>query len=74
MVPPEGIVLALNFAREDFFRLSMTRGKKLLVRYSNEGKGPRRQLRGRESAYEFKSVEKLRYDFERDVEDALRQG
>lgn len=28
----------------------------------------RRTVRGRSSAYEFKSVEKLRYDFERDVE------
>jgi hypothetical protein len=26
------------------------------------------------SGYEFKSVEKLRYDFQRDAEDALRQG
>ena len=28
----------------------------------------RRTVRGRSTAYEFKSVEKLRYDFERDVE------
>ena len=28
----------------------------------------RRTVRGRSSPYEFKSVEKLRYDFERDVE------
>ena len=27
----------------------------------------RRRLRGRASAYEFRSVEQLRYDFERDV-------
>jgi hypothetical protein len=27
----------------------------------------RRKIRGRASAYEFKSVEQLRYDFERDV-------
>ena len=27
----------------------------------------RRMLRGRTSAYEFRSVEQLRYDFERDV-------
>ncbi len=27
----------------------------------------RRRLRGRTSAYEFRSVEQLRYDFERDV-------
>jgi hypothetical protein len=28
----------------------------------------RRRIRGRWSAYEFRSVEQLRYDFERDVE------
>jgi hypothetical protein len=33
-----------------------------------------RTVRGRRSAYEFKSVEKLRYDFEKDAEDAQRQG
>jgi len=30
----------------------------------------RRRVRGRTSAYEFKSVEQLRYDFERDVREA----
>jgi hypothetical protein len=28
----------------------------------------RRRLRGRSSRYEFRSIEQLRYDFERDVE------
>ena len=37
-----------------------------LVEYVN---GVRR-FRGRESKYEFRSVEQLRYDFERDVEAA----
>ena len=35
-----------------------------LVEYENG----RRRLRGRASRYEFRSVEQLRYDFERDVE------
>jgi hypothetical protein len=35
-----------------------------LVEYENG----RRRVRGRRSAYEFRSVEQLRYDFERDVE------
>ena len=30
----------------------------------------RRKLRGRAAAYEFRSVEQLRYDFERDVQAA----
>jgi hypothetical protein len=34
-----------------------------LVEYENG----RRKLRGRSSSYEFRSVEQLRYDFERDV-------
>jgi hypothetical protein len=34
-----------------------------LVEYENG----RRRIRGRSSAYEFRSVEQLRYDFERDV-------
>ncbi len=39
-----------------------------LVEYQGmKGGGGRRRLRGRASAYEFRSVEQLRYDFERDV-------
>jgi len=34
-----------------------------LVEYENG----RRRIRGRSSRYEFRSVEQLRYDFERDV-------
>ncbi len=37
-----------------------------LVEYANG----RRRVRGRELPYEFRSVEQLRYDFERDVEAA----
>jgi len=37
-----------------------------LVVYENG----RRRIRGRASAYEMRSVEQLRYDFERDVEAA----
>ena len=37
-----------------------------LVVYENG----RRRIRGRSSAYEMRSVEQLRYDFERDVEAA----
>ncbi|HXM82946.1 MAG TPA: hypothetical protein VN929_13585 [Burkholderiales bacterium] len=35
-----------------------------------EHENGRRRLRGRTTAYEFRSVEQLRYDFERDVEAA----
>jgi hypothetical protein len=37
-----------------------------LVEYADH----RRRVRGREMPYEFRSVEQLRYDFERDVEAA----
>lgn len=37
-----------------------------LVEYENG----RRKLRGRSTRYEFRSVEQLRYDFERDVQAA----
>src|SRR5947207_864550 len=36
-----------------------------------EHQNGRRRVRGRSAAYEFRSVEQLRYDFERDVEAAL---
>ena len=56
------VMFDLFFRSPSDFRLACRRGGRLLVEYSNAGD------------YEFKSVEKLRYDFERDVEDALRQG
>lgn len=59
---PGGFVLQARILDRMDFVLSLRRGKTLLVEYGNA------------SGYEFKSVEKLRYDFERDVEDALRQG
>ena len=59
---PDGYVLEAGiFASQDFV-LSLRKGKTLLVEYRSGGR------------YAFRSVEKLRYDFERDVEDALRQG
>lgn len=59
---PDGFVLEARILDGMEFALSLRKGKTILVEYSNA------------SGYEFKSVEKLRYDFERDVEDALPQG
>lgn len=53
------------------YRLCLWRKGALLVEYS--GPDHRRRVRER-AAYEFRSVEQLRYDFERDVEEAERQG
>ena len=59
---PDGFILEARIIDGMEFVLSLRKGKTILVEYSNAGD------------YEFKSVEKLRYDFERDAEDALRQG
>jgi len=62
LVSPDGFVLEARILDGMDFVLSLKRGKAVLVEYSSA------------SDYEFKSVEKLRYDFERDAENALRQG
>jgi hypothetical protein len=59
---PEGFVLEARIFGDLDFVLSLRKGKTLVVEYSKA------------SSHEFKSVEKLRYDFQRDVEDALRRG
>ena len=61
IVLADGVRIELSFTSTSNYRLACLKGKRLLVEYRS----------GR--AYEFKSVEKLRYDFERDVEKALRQ-
>ena len=58
---PDGYVLDTRIFDGQDFVLSLRKGKTLLLEYRSGGR------------YAFKSVEKLRYDFERDVENALRQ-
>jgi hypothetical protein len=60
VVLADGVLLELLFDSRANYRLACRKDGRLLVEYSNA------------SRYEFKSVEKLRYDFERAVEDALR--
>ena len=62
VVLPDDVLIELVFHSQSDYRLACRKGGRLLVEY------------GSDRAYEFKSVEKLRYDFERDVEKALRQG
>jgi hypothetical protein len=57
-----GFVLEARVFDDREFVLALRKGRTLLVEYRTT------------SRYEFKSVEKLRYDFARDVENALRQG
>jgi hypothetical protein len=52
----------LRIELEDDLRYRLSYGE--LVVYENG----RRRIRGRTLAYELRSVEQLRYDFERDVE------
>jgi hypothetical protein len=73
-VLPGGEILELKLLNGMQYSLTVQKGPKPLVEYKGNGRKHSRAVRGRESAYEFKSVEKLRYDFERDAEDALRQG
>ena len=61
LIGPDG-VLEARIDDDLTYSLTFRKGKNILVEYSS--------TRG----YGFKSVEKLRYDFERDVEKALRQG
>ena len=58
----DGVLLDLLFRSRDDYRLACRKGGRVLVEFSSA------------RPYEFKSVEKLRYDFERALEDALRQG
>ena len=55
-----GLVLELLLAGPKQWRLALRKGRKVLVEYSSD------------TPYDFKSVERLRYDFERDVENAQR--
>jgi len=57
-----GFVMEAKVFDDRGFALSLSKGATVLVEYRSAG------------GYAFKSVEQLRYDFERDVEDALRQA
>jgi hypothetical protein len=74
VVLPGGEILELKLWHQMQYRLTFRQGQKSLVEYQGNGGKHGRTASGRASAYEFKSVEKLRYDFERDAQDAQRQG
>lgn len=74
VVLPDGGVFELKFLEEMHYRLRFTKHREVLVEYRGDGKKHSRRAGGREGAYVFKSVEQLRYDFERDAENAQRPG
>lgn len=53
------------------YRLGLYRRSAPLVEFWSEDAMHRRRVGDRISSYEFRSIEQLRYDFERDVENAL---
>ncbi len=69
-----GNAMELRFSSSSDYALRWLGRAGPVIEYFSRGRGHRRRAGGREEAYEFRSVEQLRYDFERDAEDAQRQG
>lgn len=69
---PDGGWIEIRLARETrglAYRLAYLRAGECLLRYERGAAQPHaRVLRGRSAPYAFRSVEQLRYDFERDLE------
>ena len=57
-------VMEVAFSSPDVFVLSLKSEGQTVVEY----RPGRRTVRGKATPYEFKSVEKLRYDFEQDAQ------
>ena len=67
----DGVSVEARVAPDRTYRLALNRRGRLLVEFWNEGASHRRRFGDRIALYEFRSIEQLRYDFERDAEDAL---
>ena len=67
----DGVSVEARIAPDRTYRLALHRRGRLLVEFWNEGAEHRRRLGERVVVYDFRSIEQLRYDFERDAEDAL---
>jgi hypothetical protein len=55
----------------DRYRLCLYRAQAPVVEFWSDGAAHRRRVHGRTVAYDFRSIEQLRYDFERDAGNAL---
>ena len=67
----DGAMVEASVASDRSYRLGLHRRGVALVEFWCEGATHRRRAGERTSVYEFRSIEQLRYDFERDAEDAL---
>jgi hypothetical protein len=67
----DGVTVEALVAPDRSYRLTLFRQGMPRVEYWNDGGGDRRRVGERTGAYDFRSIEQLRYDFERDAEDAL---
>ena len=74
LILPDGRRVELRIDPGGRYRLACRLGARVLVAFTGEGGAHRREVRGRRAAYEFRSVEQLRYDFERDVADTAPAG
>lgn len=63
LVLHDGVRFELRFRSPADYRLACLKDGRILVEYRGGARG-----------YEFRSVEKLRYDFQREAEEALRRG
>jgi len=67
----DGVSIEARVAPDRAYRLALHRRGRLLAEFWNEGAVHHRRLGERTAVYEFRSIEQLRYDFERDAQDAL---
>jgi hypothetical protein len=67
----DGVSIDARVAPDRTYRLALNRRGRPLVEFWNEGAVHHRRIGDRIAVYEFRSIEQLRYDFERDAEDAL---
>jgi hypothetical protein len=68
-----GVSIEARVSPDRTYRLALHRRGRLLVEFWSEGAVHHRRLGERIAFYEFRSIEQLRYDFERDAQDALRR-
>ena len=67
----DGVTVEAVVTPDRSYRLALFHHGAPQVEFWNDGAGHRRRVGERTSAYDFRSIEQLRYDFERDAEDAL---